>query len=250
MTPLVSIITPAYNCMNFLPDTIRSIQNQTYNNWEHIIVDDASSDNTKIIIQEYAKKDSRIRYIFMSKNLGVAVARNTGIMESKGKYIAFLDSDDLWKPEKLSVHINYMEKNNVQFTYSNYDIMNENGLYIKEIIAKERIDYRNLLYYNIIGCLTVVIDSNVMKKNKMPLIKHEDYAAWLNILRCDLPYAYNVGETLASYRKLSTSVSSNKYKTLKWTWNIYRNNQDMSLLNSLIHMLTFILFTSLKYIRK
>jgi glycosyltransferase involved in cell wall biosynthesis len=250
MDPLVSIITPAYNCEAYLADTIKTIQNQTYSNWEHIIIDDSSYDRTKEIMISSANNDNRIKNIFLSQNTGIANARNRGIELAHGKYIAFLDSDDLWKPEKLSVQISYMEENNAKFTYSNYEIIDKNGKSIKHVMAKKKVNYQQLLQCNAIGCLTVVIDSSILKKNLMPKIKHEDYATWLNILQTSVDYAENVGYILASYRKLSTSVSSNKLKTLHWTWNIYRNNQKLSLQKSIKQMCIFAFFTLIKYMKK
>lgn len=229
MEPLVSIITPAYNCERTIGETIESVRKQNYNNWEHIIIDDFSKDNTRLLIGNYAKEDNRIKPIYLKVNSGVANARNVGIQKAIGKYIAFLDSDDLWKEDKLHKQIKYMEENNCDFTYSNYEVIDSKGIHIKNIVQKKNfIDYNTLLSTNQIGCLTVVIKSDIMKKVLMPLMKHEDYAAWLTILKDYVKYAERVDGILASYRRMKGSVSSNKIKTIFWTWNIYKNNQKLS----------------------
>lgn len=251
MDPLVSIITPAYNCERVLPESLESVKNQTYANWEHIIIDDDSKDNTREIIKRYAEADSRINPIFLQANGGTANARNIGIAAAKGKYTAFLDSDDLWKPEKLSRHIVYMEKNICDFTYSDYEIISYKGDFIKNIIAGEdRTDYIQLLKANRIGCLTAVIRSEIIKRELMPDMKHEDYATWLNILKKHVGYAHKIDGILASYRRSDDSVSSNKLRTVIWTWKIYRENQRMGFFRSLKQLAIFGFFTTVKYLKR
>jgi teichuronic acid biosynthesis glycosyltransferase TuaG len=127
MNSLVSIITPSYNSSKFIKDCVNSVFSQTYKNWEMIIVDDCSEDNSKEIISELSTKDKRIKPIFLEKNVGAAEARNTAIRQSKGKYVAFLDSDDLWNPKKLEIQLSFMNKNEIVFSYTNYQLMSENG---------------------------------------------------------------------------------------------------------------------------
>ncbi len=250
MSELVSIITPTYNSERYIEETILSVIAQTHHNWEHIIIDDRSQDRTKEIIEKYASVDKRIKPVYLSENKGVANARNYGILNSRGTYIAFLDSDDLWKPYKLKTQLDFMKQYGYGFTYSYYDIINGYGTKIKENRATPlKINYKRLLNNNPIGCLTVLIKADVIKNRLMPVLKHEDYATWLNILKHDLDYAYCIPEILASYRRINTSVSSNKIKTLSWTWNIYRNNQGLGIARSMKQLITFIALTSVKYIR-
>ena len=249
--PLVTIITPAYNCQNHIGETMKSVIEQTYENWEHLVIDDCSKDETRQMILLYAQMDLRIKPIFMDSNAGVAHARNTGILMAQGKYIAFLDGDDLWKRDKLAKQIGFMEQNHYRFTYSDYDTIDGQGNYIKSIRPKKsRIDYKELLYSNQIACLTVIIDSSVMKKALMPRIGHEDFATWLNILKTQVDFAYKYDGVLASYRKLKGSLSANKLKALTWTWHIYRSNQNMGILNSLVHITGFIGAAIIKYMRR
>lgn len=249
--PLVSIITPAYNCQDVLHEAIESVRNQSYANWEHIIIDDCSKDGTREVIAEYASEDSRVRPIYSSINTGVASARNMGIAAARGKYIAFLDSDDLWKPDKLKKQIGYMEQEGLEFTYSDYEIINYEGRFIKNVInKKKRVDYKELLKTNQIGCLTAVIKTEAIKTVMMPSIKHEDYATWLGILKGQISHAYRFDEILASYRRTKGSVSSNKLRTIAWTWNIYRRNQQLGFIQSLKQIIIFGFFTTIKYAKR
>ena len=161
---LVSIITPSYKSEKFISQTIESVLGQTYQNWEIIIVDDVSPDNSNKIIEEYSKKDSRIKLIKLEKNSGAAVARNIAIEESKGRYIAFLDADDIWKPEKLEKQIEFMRKNNYAFTYTAYEKVDENGVVFGKIGVPLKVSYNQLLRTCVIGCLTAVYDREKLAK--------------------------------------------------------------------------------------
>lgn len=249
MKPLVSVVTPAYNCAAYLRQAITSVGNQDYPNWEHIIIDDCSTDITKDIIIEAQQRDCRIKPIFLDKNSGVAKARNEGISAAQGKYISFLDSDDLWEKNKLSVQVEFMEEKQIDFSYSNYRIIDEDGIFLKDIISKkDRTDYKCLLNSNKIGCLTVMISAQIMKAHLMPYIRHEDYAAWLTILRDEIKYAYRINAILASYRRSHNSVSANKIRTVSWVWNVFRNNQKLSFLRSFMQVFIFELITIKKYL--
>jgi teichuronic acid biosynthesis glycosyltransferase TuaG len=220
----VSVITPVYNSERFIAETITSVQNQTYTDWEMILVDDCSNDNSVKIIDEIAKKDSRIKYIKLNKNSGPAVARNTAIEDAKGRYIAFLDSDDLWESNKLEKQIKFMEENKIAFSFTSYRLIDEKGNDLNKVIrVPSRINYNELLKNTIIGCSTVVIDRDIVGDFKMPLVRAgQDIATWLSILRRGFE-AYGINEPLAKYRKVAGSVSSNKIKALKRTWNVYKN---------------------------
>ena len=222
--PLVSIITPVYNAEMFLSDTIKSVQNQTYKNWEMLLVDDCSKDNSAQIIKEFQKYDDRIKYIKLEKNSGASVSRNTGIKNAKGRFIAFVDSDDIWKPEKLEVQVKYMLENNLGFTFTSYRYMKEDGELTNKVAkAPSKINYNGLLKNTIIGCSTVVIDTDIVEYFEMPLVRRgQDTATWLQILRKE-KYAYGIDKDLVYYRLVGESLSSNKIIALKRTWNTYRN---------------------------
>lgn len=228
--PLVSIITPVYNAEIFLSETIKSIQNQTYENWELLLVDDCSKDNSAKIIKEFQISDDRIKYIKLEKNSGASVSRNTGIKNAKGRFIAFADSDDLWETEKLKIQINYMLKHNYGFTFTSYRYMKENGFKTNKVAkAPFKINYNGLLKNTIIGCSTVVIDRNIVGDFEMPLVRRgQDTATWLQILRRE-KYAYGIQMDLVNYRLVGDSLSSNKIKALKRTWNTYRNVEKLNI---------------------
>jgi len=251
MDPLITVITPAYNCEKLLSESVESVKSQTYTNWELIVIDDHSTDNTRLIIKKFASDDDRIKPIFLEANGGVANARNKGIAAARGKYVAFLDSDDLWMPDKLAKHVEYMEKNNYDFTYSNYKLIGYDGKFLKNMtFKKNRVNYKELLNLNQIGCLTVVVRSEIIKRVMMPNLKHEDYATWLTILKKHVKYAERIDAILAAYRKSNGSVSSNKLRTIPWTWNIYRNNQKLSFANSLKQLAIFGILTTIKYMKR
>lgn len=234
---LVSIITPSYKSEKFISQTIESVLGQTYQNWELIIVDDVSPDDSNKIIEEYCEKDSRIRLIKLEKNSGPAVARNRAIEEAKGRYIAFLDADDLWKPNKLEKQIRFMEEKNCALSYSAYETMSEEGvLQNKYINPPLRIAYKDLLKSNYLGCLTAIYDTQKVGKVFMPLIsKRQDYGLWLKILR-KTDFAYGMDESLAIYRLMSNSVSSNKFKLLKFNYKLFREHEGFSTLKSLYYL--------------
>ena len=240
---LVSIITPAYNAAAYIAETIESVLAQTYTNWEMLIVNDCSKDNTAEIVQSYAEKDKRIKLINLKQNSGAAIARNTAIQNAKGRYIAFLDSDDLWKKEKLQKQIEFMQKNGYAFTFHNFIMFNdgmkkENGKLIK--VARQT-NYKTLLKGNNTGgCLAVCIDRSIVKNVSMPNQRHEDYICWLNILKEYKINGYGINEVLGYYRVGKVSVSSNKFKSAIWTWNVYRKSQRFSILKSMYYMCFYV----------
>lgn len=226
---LVSVVTPVHNAEKYIETTLKSILNQTYKNLEVILVDDASKDSSREIIKKYEKIDSRVRPILLDNNVGVANARNEGIKNARGQYIAFLDSDDIWLEEKLEEQIKFMQEKDIAFSHTAYEFMDEEGNKIgKTVRVVESVGYTDLLKQNSIGCLTVVIDRNKVEKIEMPQIRHEDYATWLSILR-DGNRAYGHDKVLALYRKSSNSLSGNKVKSAMWTWNIIRNVENVPL---------------------
>jgi glycosyltransferase involved in cell wall biosynthesis len=234
MPPLVSIITPAFNCENTIKETYESIKNQSFYSWEWIIVEDHSNDNSFTIIKDIVKNDRRVIFFQTSKNSGAAIARNLGISNAKGRYVAFLDADDLWEKEKLTSQITFMEKNNYSFTFTNYDLLYSNGKIRKHRIKKDVVTYKQLLKTNYIGCLTVVYDASILGKIFMPLDceKREDHGAWLDITRKGVN-AYRLDEYLSIYRIGNESVSSNKAKMMKYQYRLYRKHEKFCAIKSL-----------------
>lgn len=236
---LVSIITAAYNAEQYLEETIKSVLNQTYKNWELIIVDDNSSDKTYEIASRYSQKDNRIKVVKLHKNLGPAAARNIAIKKSKGRYIAFLDSDDLWLPEKLILQTKFMKEKKLCFCYCSYRIIDESNNILGDFIVPTQITYTDLLKTNYIGCSTVVFDSFKLGKLFMPnILKRQDYGLWLKILK-KIKVAYGIKEPLVLYRLRKKSVSSNKLIAAKYQWKIYRDLEKLSFFKSLYFFLHY-----------
>ena len=236
---LVSIIMPVYNGAQTICEGIDSVLAQTYVRWELIIIDDCSTDDTKKVVASY--QDKRIRYWRQSKNLGVAMARNKGICMAYGRYIAFLDSDDLWLPEKLAHQLAFMSLNNYGFTYTEYRHFTESSNIVGKIIkVPDYVDYQELLKGNVIGCLTVMLDRYIFPEIKMSAERHEDYITWLNLLQAGKK-AYGLHEDLARYRKTAKSLTGNKWKSFKWTWRVYRKSQGLSRSESLKNICHYII---------
>lgn len=236
---MVSIITPMYNAEKTIAQTIESVLHQTYQNWEMIIMDDCSSDQSASIVEEYLKQDPRIRYYREKANCGVAKVRNDAIAQAKGEYLAFLDSDDLWRAKKLDCQIRFMKENKVQFCYSACSVIDASGQTAGKVRnVPEVADYNKLLKGNFIPCLTVVLEKRIMLE--MPQIPHEDYATWLAILRSGKK-AFGLNEVLADYRVNLSSVSANKWKAMKWTWSIYRYQEKLSYVKSCFYFVHYIM---------
>lgn len=224
----MSIITPSYNSKKFIAETIESIRNQSYQNFELIIIDDCSKDGSWEYIQEHVEGDNRIQIFQLEKNSGAANARNYGIKQAKGKYLAFLDSDDMWHPEKLNKQVDFMEKNNYVFTFTNYKMIDEAGKDLnREVLCPPSMEYKQLLRNTTIGCLTVMLNIEKLGKVQMPNLQPEDTALWLKILQQDIK-AYCLQEILAEYRIVKNSVSSNKLAVAKKMWLVYRESERIS----------------------
>jgi glycosyltransferase involved in cell wall biosynthesis len=244
--PLVSVITATYNSEKFIEKTINSILSQTYKNFELIITDDCSEDNTLKIVEKFAAKDSRIRYFKLESNQGPGIARNNSIYNSSGKFIAFCDSDDQWKPPKLQKQINFMIKNQVVFSFSSYEIINENSKYIGKVIAKKTVNYNDMLKNNYIHCLTAIYDKDYFGKVYMPSIrKRQDWALWLKLLK-KVEKGYSIQEPLAIYRKRNFSTSSKKIELLKYNWAIYNKIEKFSFFHSIFLLIRFLYYYILK----
>mgnify|MGYP004491871841 CR=1 FL=1 len=233
---LVSIIMPTYNCGEFIERTINSIIDQTYTKWELIIVDDCSKDNTQQVLQKY-KLDKRINYIKLAKNSGAAVARTEAIKRAKGNYIAFLDSDDIWYPEKLTKQLKFMQTNNYDFTCTAYEQIDENDKSLNKIIkTKKRADYNRILLDCPVGNSTVMYNVDKLGKFEVPNIrKRNDDALWLQIIK-KAKYIYGYNEVLMKYRIRRNSISRNKLSLIKYHWQLYREIEHLSVIRSIFHI--------------
>lgn len=243
---LVSIVMPAYNCEDFIGITLDSVINQTYQNWEVIVVDDCSTDNTAKLVQEYVKKDNRIKYHKLDKNSGAAVARNKAVDLANGKYMAFLDSDDVWFPEKLTKQIGYMEENAYTFTCTSYTKIDEEGEYLGRTIGvRKQSDYNDILKKNP-GNSTVIYNAEEIGKVKIPNIrKRNDYVMWLSVVK-KAGMLYGMGEPLASHRVREGSLSKKKANLVGYHWKVYREIEDLSFLKSSYLIVYWILVTVFK----
>ncbi len=243
---LVSVITPSYNSLPFIEETIQSILNQSYPEWELLITDDCSTDGTWDLLKEYAAKDNRIRIFRLEKNSGPGVARNNSIKNAKGRFIAFCDSDDQWETDKLEKQVKFMLENDVGLSFSNYVIIDEIGNRIREIKAPKKVTYNTMLKNDYIGNLTAMYDIEKVGKMYMPEIrKRQDWALWLAILK-KIPSALSLQESLAIYRKHNNSISSKKIGLIKYTWNIYHDIEKFSILKSIFLLIRFLFY----YIKK
>lgn len=218
---LVSIITPSYNSAEFIGETIESIQAQTYPKWELLITDDCSKDNSQEVIKQYANKDPRVKLLALEKNSGAGVARNNSIREAQGRYIAFCDSDDRWRPDKLERQLEFMGKVEAALSYTSYDTFDESDNHVGFVKCLPYLDNFRILRDNGIGCLTAIYDTEKVGKVFMPKIrKRQDWCLWIDIIsKCKK--AYGLDEPLALYRIRSGSISNNKAKLLKFNYEVY-----------------------------
>lgn len=244
---LVSIITPTYNCAEYIARTLDSVQAQTYQDWEMIIVDDCSQDNTKEIVEAYIKSDSRIKYHLLEMNSGAAVARTTAMNLAQGSYMAFLDSDDIWQPDKLERQIQWMETTGHPFSCTAYEQVDEEGNLLGKIIKTvEKTDYNRLLLDCPVGNSTVMYDVRKMGKFEVPNIrKRNDDALWLQMLKKE-KYIWGMPDVLMQYRIRRNSISSNKIKVIKYHWILYREIEHLNVFRSLFHIFYWCLIKALK----
>lgn len=233
MPPLVSIIMPCYNAERYIAQSIESVLAQTYTNWELLITDDCSTDNSVKIVQQYCQQDDRINLLVPDEHHGIAVTRNLSLSRSKGRFVAFLDNDDIWASDKLEKQINYMLKNEVGFSYASYELIDNNGVPINKTIKTQGIiDYKRYLKNTIIGCGTVVLDKKIVGHISMPNNDtSDDMASWLNILRKGYK-AYPLDDILLKYRITGNSASSNKFNAARDVWKVYRECENLNLLQS------------------
>lgn len=226
----VSIIMPTYNSEAFVGETIDSVIAQTYPNWELLIVDDCSSDGTCNLVENYVRSDSRVRLFRQECNQGPAAARNLALRESKGRFVAYFDSDDLWVPEKLSHQLAFMEKGGIGMCFTSYETINEDGSHRNYVHVPESIGYKGFLKAPVTCTHTVMFDTEKIDRSLlvMPnLRKRQDGATWLRVLRSGV-IAYGLDEILAKNRKRKGSVSSNKLSAMRFTWHLYRDIEGLS----------------------
>lgn len=234
---LVSVITPCHNSAQFIKETYECLVQQTYWNWEWLVVDDASDDDTISILSHFARLDDRIRVLENAENSGAAVSRNVALRESKGEFVAFLDSDDLWYPNKLMAQLSYMTQNKkIKFSFTKYELCDESGRSLGKIVddkGPSRVSYKDMLKKSAtLGCSTVMLHRSIVN-HLMPLLRTgQDYAFWLLLLRVNSVHAYKVEEVLALYRVRSGSISRNKLKKARRQWQIYRDVEGLGLFYS------------------
>ncbi len=236
---LVSIIVPVYNVEKYIVETMESVRRQSYPCWELLLVEDVSTDRTRQVIQDYLNRveDNRIRLICQSENKGAAHARNLGLLQAQGRYIAYLDADDLWEPKKLERELAFMREKNAAFAFTGYEFADENGRGLGKVVrVPETLSYREALKNTTIFTTTVMFDTARIDKSllEMPIIKSEDTALWWKVLKRGYT-AYGLDENLVKYRRAGKTLSSNKLEAIRRIWNLYRRAEGMSILSSAWH---------------
>lgn len=240
---MVSIVMPCYNGSKFIGNSIQSVLSQTYKYFELIVVDDGSSDNSMSIVKKF--NDDRIKLLTTDGQCGAATARNLAIENARGRYIAFLDCDDLWHNDKLEKHINYIMRNDLAFSWTDYNVINENGEFIRIHKSKTQGNHIDLLTKKLtIGCLTVIYDVEKLDKLFMPNIKmRQDLALWVLIIKKCCSNGLGFGgcsNILSDYRVHSNSMTKNKWMAAKYQWRLYRNIESISIFKSTIFFISYI----------
>lgn len=233
MKELVSIIVPVYNVKSYIVATIESVLAQTYTNWELLLIEDGSTDGTKELVEAYLRElsDDRIIFHIIPENIGAAAARNYGMDISKGRFVTYLDSDDLWKPEKLEKQVAFMKEKDAAFSFTGYEFADASGKGTGKVVrVPADINYKQALQNTTIFTSTVMFDTEKLSKEElhMPIVKSEDTALWWRILRGGIP-AYGIQDNLVLYRRIGNSLSSNKIEALRRIWNLYRKEEKLSI---------------------
>lgn len=231
MNDLVSVVIPVYNAEKCIGDTIASIRSQSYSNWEIILVDDGSTDKSLEIMKTL---ESENIHILKGNGGSAALARNMGIEAAKGRYIAFLDADDLWDPEKLTKQLQFMKENDAAFSFTGYEFADEYGVSVKKIVqVPKTITYKQALKNTTIFTSTVIFDMDKLSKEDiyMPNVKSEDTATWWRVLKSGCK-GYGLNEGLTLYRRSAGTLSSNKVEAIRRIWNLYRNVEKLSVVYS------------------
>lgn len=248
MNALVSIITPSYNSAKFIAETIQSVQNQTYSNWEMIIVDDGSSDETESVVLSILQNDNRIQFHKLSQNSGPAVARNIGIEKASGDYMTFIDADDIWFPTFIENNIKTIQETEIPFVFSSYKRANEQLEFVySDFIVPHKVTYTDILKSNSISCLTAFLNIKKLGKKYMPLIrKRQDMGLWLNYLKV-IPFAHGIQKTQAIYRIRENSLSRKKSDLIQYQWQFYREVEKLNVFQSSYYMLHWMYRGFMKY---
>ena len=223
--PLISIVTPAYNCARTIEQTVQSVREQRYTHWEMLILDDGSSDDSLRRIEALSQEDGRIRAFRNERNLGVGSTRNRGVQLARGEWVAFLDSDDIWRPEKLEKQLTLLQRQpEAKLLFTGSGFMSADGQPLDYVLhVPERIDRRQLLRQNLLSCSSALAERELLLRHPFPARQdmHEDFAVWLEILE-EEPWAYGVDEPLLVYRRSAASKSGNKLRAARMNWNTYR----------------------------
>ena len=224
--PLVSVVMPVYNSEKYIKESIESVLGQTYINYELIIVNDASTDSSMKIVEELSKTSNKIRIVHLLYNQGVSAARNIGIKNAVGEYIAFIDSDDIWLENKLEEQLDFMISNNLKFSFTAYEILHCGTQRPNTFVSVPDVtDYNSLLCGNAVPCFTVICHKSLLNNCSFENIKHEDYVLWLTLAKENKLYGLN--KNLGIYREHNKSISSNKLKAASWVWHIYREHEKL-----------------------
>lgn len=246
--PLITVIMPAYNVAPYIEGSVKSVIDQTYTNWELLILEDRSTDDTYAIAQKLAQSDERIRVIQNEKNSGVAKTRNRGIQMAQGTYIALLDSDDQWYPEKLERQLALIQRENAQISYCSYAMVSEQGEKVhRDYLVPAETDFKKMLLTNVIGCSTVMLQADIAKKHPFDeTFYHEDYVLWLTLLKEDCR-AVGCTEVLVAYCVRGDSRSAKKFSSAKKRWLIYRKHVKLSFFKSAYYMIRYAIAGLRKY---
>ncbi|KGO89081.1 glycosyltransferase family 2 protein [Flavobacterium suncheonense] len=246
--PLVSIITPTFNSAKYIEATVVSVQQQTHNNWELLIVDDGSSDETVAVVKTLCQNEPRIKFFPLPENVGPAKARNVGIENATGAYMTFLDADDLWFPDFIENSIRTIKETGIGFVFSSYKRSNENLEFVySDFIVPEKVTYTDILKTNSISCLTAFVNIEALGKKFMPEIrKRQDMGLWLRYLK-EIPFAYGIKEPKAVYRMRENSLSRNKKNLIKYQWQFYREVEKLNVFQSVYYMLHWMYRGFMKY---
>lgn len=245
---LVSVIMPVYNAEKYLDAAISSVLNQTYQHFELIVIDDCSKDNSLEKARSYEQRDARVRVIAGEENQGVARVRNRGIQQAKGDYIALLDSDDVWREDKLERQMALIESQGAQIAYCSYDFIDESGNKImRPFIVPDQTNYKKMLISNVISCSTALIDAKLLKDHPFkPECYHEDYALWMELMKIPAK-AVGDKEILMHYRQVNGSRSHDKWNAAKKRWRIYRDDLELSIAQSCIAFAGYTFMGLVKY---
>ena len=232
MNNKVSIVTPSFNSKKYIAETIQSIQKQTYQDWEMIIVDDCSEDDTCKIVERFTATDPRIKLFHQEKNAGAGAARTRSMLFATGRFIAYLDADDIWFPTKLEKQVYFMQEKGIGFSCVSYEVIDDCGNKLnKEVHMMPKVDYVGFLTNNLLQTVGIMVDTSLVDKKylRMPNIRRrQDAATWLQVLKAGYE-CYGIEEVLAQYRRAQNSLSSNKFKAIKGIWTLYREIEHLSL---------------------